>query len=184
MKSKSIKIYFLAAGLVIFTLTSCLKSSDNYIDFSKVGTLIELPLAAYRPTTHTPSLTVYKIAVQTYAAASTPSDLPVVVNIASPEPLGSDLTVTLAADPAALADLKTKIGNTSYILLPAAGYTITNPTTTIIAGKRTGTVTVKINTAVIDKTITTYILPISITDASGQAISKYKTVFYNIKVTS
>ncbi len=184
MKSKSIKMYFFTAGLVILTLSSCLKSSDKYIDFSKVGTLVELPLAGYLPSTHAASLTVYKISVQTYTASSTASDLPVVVNIASPEPLGKDLTVTLAADPSALTDLKTKIGNTTYILLPAASYTITNPTTTIIAGKRMGTVTVKINTAVIDKTITTYILPITITDASGQTLSKYKTVFYNVKVTS
>lgn len=184
MKTNSIKVYFLTAGLIICTLTSCLKSSNNYIDFSKDGTLIELPLAAYLPKTFTPTLTVYKISVQTYVASPTPSDLPVVVNIASPSPLGSDLTVTLASDPAALTDLKTKIGNTSYILLPAADYTISNPTTTITAGNRMGTVTIKINTAVIDKTITNYILPISIIDASGQTISKYKTVFYNIKVTS
>jgi len=183
MKSKFNKLYYLAATLLLFTSTSCLKSNDTYVDFSQVGTLIELPLAGYLPSTHTASLTVYKISVQTYVASSTPSDLSVVVNVASPEPLGSDLSVTIGADPQALVDLKTKIGNTTYVLLPASGYTISVPKTVIAGGKRTSTVTIKINTAVIDKSITTYILPISIFDASGQTISKYKTVFYNIKVS-
>lgn len=184
MKSKFSKLYYLAITILLFTSSSCLKSNDTYVDFSQVGTLIELPLAAYRPTTHTPSLTVYKISVETFMASSTPSDLSVVVNVASPQPLSSDLTVTIGADPQALVDLKTKIGNTTYVLLPASGYTITDPKTVIAGGKRTSTMTIKINTAVIDKSIKTYILPISILDASGQTISKYKTIFYNIKVTS
>lgn len=184
MKTKILKIYLLALTGTALLLSSCLKSTDRYIDFSQVGTLIELPLAAYLPTTHTASLTVYKVQVQSYKASATPSDLTVVANIASPEPLGGDLSVTLAADPEALTTLKSKIGNTTYVLLPPAAYSIPNPKVTIPAGQRQGSVTVKINSSVIDKTVTTYILPISIIDAGGQPISKYKTIFYNIRATN
>lgn len=182
MKTRLLNIYLFALAGTALMMTSCLKSSDRYIDFTQAGSMVELPLAAYLPSTHTPSLTVYKVQAQTYTQSSTPSDLQVAVNIASPEPLKSDITVTIAADPAALADLKTKIGNTTYVMVPDAGFSIPNPKVTIPAGQRTGYVTVKINSAAISKTPTTQILPISITDATGQTISKYKTIFYNIKV--
>jgi hypothetical protein len=66
--------------------------------------------------------------------------------------------------------------------LPTAAYSLPNPKTTIPANTRLGTVTFKINTSVIDKTVKNYVLPVSITDASGQQISNYKTIFYNIQV--
>jgi hypothetical protein len=171
------------AGIIIATgLTlmfgSCLKD-DKYVDFAGVGTTIELPLAAYSPSTI--GTGVYKLQLQSYIASTTPADLPVVVNVASPKPLTTDLVVTLGVDAAAFATYNTAAGN-KYVLLPAAAYTLTDPKTTIPANTRLGTVTFKINTSVVDKTVKNYVLPVSITDASGQQISNYKTIFYNIQV--
>ena len=121
------------------------------------------------------------MSVQTYEQSPTPAELPVVINVASPEPLGTNLTVTLAVDAAALANYNTA-NNKSYIILPPEAYTVSSLQATIPAGKRTAQVVFKINTAVIDNAITNYVLPVTIEDAGGQKISNYKTVYYNIKV--
>ena len=171
------------AGIIIVTgltliFSSCLKD-DKYVDFAGAGTTIELPLAAYTPSTV--GTGVYKLQLQSYTASATPNDLPVVVNVASPKPLNTDLVVTLGVDQAAFATYNTAVNN-RYVLLPTAAYSLPNPKTTIPANTRLGTVTFKINTSVIDKTVKNYVLPVSITDASGQQISNYKTIFYNIQV--
>ncbi len=175
MKSKLYKKISLFSLAAILFFSSCLKD-DNYVDFGAVGTLIELPLSAFNPNSRG-----YKLVVQNYAAATAQGDLTVVVNIASPEPLSSNLDVTLAADPAALTTYNTA-NSTSFILLPASAYSVASPKITIPAGQRTGNIVFKINTAAVGTTIKNYVLPISITDASGQKISNYKTVYYNIRV--
>lgn len=175
IKNKIITIVPVLLAAMAFSFSSCLKENDTYVDFSKVGTTIELPLAALNQETNV------KVVPKTYAASAAGSDLAIVVNIASPKPLSSNLTVTLGINANALTALNTATGG-NYIMLPTTGYTASNLTVTIPAGQRTGTVNIKINTAAIDKTKTKYVLPVSITDAGGEKISLYSTVSYNIKV--
>src|SRR5689334_3451139 len=90
------RLYYFTAILLsaaALSLSSCLKDNRG-ADFSNVGTLVELPLAAYYGTGN---LTPAAIPILT-----TPQTVPVVVNVASPKPLGSALTVTLALDQGAL----------------------------------------------------------------------------------
>lgn len=162
---------------VMTLFSSCLKENDTYIDFSKVGTLVELPLAARSPN----ALGYKRVVVPTYTASATPADLQVAVNIASPKPLDVALDVTLGTDAAALAGYNTA-NKTTYQLLPPNAVVASTVKVNIPAGERVAIATFKINTNVIDKTVTNYHLPISIQDASGQPISNYKTIYYNITV--
>lgn len=157
-------------------LSSCLKSKDTYVDFSKVGTTIELPLAALNQETGV------KVVVNKYTSSTTPSDLPVVVNIASPKPLNRALTVTLAVNANdAIGKLNTALPTRGYALIPSNVYSVASLQVTIPAGQRTATANFKINSSVIGTTNTNYVLPVSIVDAGGEQISLYSTVYYNIQ---
>ncbi len=177
MKININKIATIFLAVCALGLSSCLKENeDTYTDFTKVGTTVELPLAALNQETNV------KVVTKAYTASATPTDLPIVVNIASPKPLSNNLTVTLGVNANnALAALNTATGG-GYVLLPTAGYSASSLSVTIPAGERTATLNIKINTAAIDKTQTKYVLPISITDAGGEKISLYSTVSYNIRV--
>ena len=73
--------------------------------------------------------------LQHLAVASTPTNLPLLVNLASPKTSGFSLNVTLAVDQAALTAYNTA-NSTNYELLPAADYSIANLKVTIPAGQR------------------------------------------------
>ncbi|NEU09253.1 DUF1735 domain-containing protein [Flavihumibacter sp. R14] len=168
------------ASLIMATvllLSACLKENDDtYFDFASVGTLVEIPLSAYV------AKQSKKVQKQEYTASATPADLPVVVNIASPQPLSKDLKVVLGVNANdALAKFNTANG-TNYVLLPNTAFSVADLTTNIPAGQRLGTVTFKINTAAVDKTVSNYVLPVSIVDGGGEKISNYNTVYYNIVV--
>lgn len=178
MKKNNIKNLFLPALLVALSinLSSCLKSKDTYVDFSKVGTTIELPLAALNQETGV------NVVTKTYTSSATPSDLPVVVNIASPKPLDRALTVTLAINANdAIGKLNTALPTRGYVLIPANLYSVSSLQVTIPAGQRTATAIFKINSSLIGITNTKYVLPVSIVDGGGEQISLYSTVYYNIQ---
>ncbi len=163
MKRKNhtkIIVPFLAMMLM---LSSCLKD-DRYTDLSKGVPLVELPLAAYQAN---------KVIITTYTVASGVQTLPVVVNLASVNPLTTDLNVTLAVDNTNLSS--------SYQPLPTSTYTASNLVTTIPAGQRQGTVNFQINPASVGTTVKNYALRVVIKDASGQQISNYNTLVYNIR---
>ena len=171
------KIVPILLAVIALSFSSCLKENeDTYTDFTKVGTTVELPLAALNQETNV------KVVPVTYTASAAGSELEVFVNVASPSPLSTSLTVTLGINANnALGALNTATNNT-YIMLPATGFSASNLSVTIPAGQRTGSVKIKINTSTLSKTETKYVLPVTITDAGGQTISLYKTVSYNIKV--
>ncbi|RNL50547.1 DUF1735 domain-containing protein [Pedobacter jejuensis] len=171
------KLFPILLVALTFNLSSCLKPKETYVDFSKVGTTIELPLAALNQETGV------KVVTKTYASSATPSDLPVVVNIASPKTLDRDLTVTLAVNANdAIGKLNAAVPTGAYVLIPSNGYSVSSLKVTIPAGQRTGTVNFKINSSLIGTTNTKYVLPVSIVDGGGEQISLYSTVNYNIIV--
>ncbi|SEN15151.1 protein of unknown function [Mucilaginibacter gossypiicola] len=194
MKRTYIYLYTILAALTVF-LSSCLKSEKTFTDFSKAGTLVELPLAAYKGLNKTAP-----VALPIQAAAQT---IPVVINVASPVPLSTSLKVTLKVDEAALTALNNKniaqyksdstaaandtTGATAapdypvvYDLMPTAFYSISSLIATVPANQRTATINVSVITQNFDLE-KAYVLPISIVDASGQQISNYKTLFLNIQ---
>ncbi|MXV49882.1 DUF1735 domain-containing protein [Pedobacter sp. HMF7647] len=168
---------FIPGLLAVLTLSfsSCLKENeDTYVDFTKVGTTVELPLAALNQETSV------KVKVQTYTAADA-ATLPVVINVASPEPLKKDLAVTLGINANDALTAFNTANKTAYVLLPATAYTVSSLSATIPSGQRTATITFQINTAIVGTT-TNYVLPVTLIDASGEKISNYNTVFYNIVI--
>ncbi|WP_419801643.1 DUF1735 domain-containing protein [Mucilaginibacter sp.] len=171
------KIFPVLFIALVISLSSCLKSKDTYVDFSKVGTTIELPLAALNQETGV------KVVKNIYPVSTTSSDLPVVVNIASPKTLDHALTVTLGINANdAIGKLNTSVPTGGYVLIPANAYSVSSLQVTIPAGQRTATVNFKINSSLVGTTNTKYVLPVSIVDGGGEQISLYSTVYYNIIV--
>ncbi len=170
------KIFYIKGALTALTavtlLSSCLKDDSRYVDFASSKPLVELPAA-----TGVAGSGVFQ--ANSYAIVSTPTPLNVQVNVAAPKPLSSALTVKLSVDQAALTAYNTA-NNTNYTLLPAADYS-SSLSVTIPANQNSANLVVNINTSLIDPS-QSYVLPLTITDASGQQISNYKTLLYNIQV--
>ena len=163
--------------VLAFLMSSCLKANKaTYFDFASSETTVELPLAAYD------AKQVKKIQGQEFIASATPTDLPVVINIASPKTLSKALTVVLGVNAADALNKFNTANGTTYVLLPSNAYSAVSLSANIPSGQRIGTVTFKINTAVVGNIIKNYILPVSIVDAGGEKISNYNTVYYNISV--
>ncbi|HVB04604.1 MAG TPA: DUF1735 domain-containing protein [Chitinophagaceae bacterium] len=97
---------FLTGGLVLGTMlgtSSCLKNNKYYIDFSKVGTTVEMAMAPARAVTP-PNALGYSTSLGAgfyldsvnYSGNDT---LPIYVNVASPSVPTTATTATLALDP-------------------------------------------------------------------------------------
>lgn len=177
MKKKIYLLTTITLSAAVLSLSSCLKDGNKFVDFSNVGTLVELPLSAFSGTG--------KLTAAALAITDTPQTIPVIVNVASPKPLSSALTVTLALDEPALtaynhANGLDTGGNVPYTILPPADYTISNYKVTVPANQRQARMIIKVNTNVVDPA-GHFILPLSIVDASGQKISNYKTILYNVQ---
>jgi len=169
MKKRLYLITTLILSVAALSLSSCLKDPRAQ-DFSNVGAEIELPLAA----------TYYnKLVPAALPITATAQTITLVVNVAAPKPLGSALPVTLIIDQAAL-DAYNTANSTSYTLLPAADYSIASLKVTIPAGQHTVNVPISVNTSLIDPSAQ-YVLPLTLSDASGQKISIYKTLLYNVQ---
>jgi hypothetical protein len=169
MKKRLYLITTLILSVAALSLSSCLKDPRAQ-DFSNVGAEVELPLAA----------TYYnKLVPAALPITATAQTITLVVNVAAPKPLGSALPVTLVIDQAAL-DAYNTANSTSYTLLPAADYSIASLKVTIPAGQHTVNVPISVNTSLIDPS-GQFILPLTLTDASGQKISIYKTLLYNVQ---
>ena len=170
MKFKKYFLFIFSAWLLVFA--SCLKDDANFKDFSKVGTIIELLDADPALGLTTAALTFSK----------TPSDLATRVNVAAPYPLTSPLNVTLSIDKAAFATWKKVNADTTYELLPDSAYTVPSASITIPANTSVANYVVKVNSSKVDLAHS-YILPVSIADASGQNISgNFRTILYQITV--
>ena len=171
---KKIKINKVLAGvgalLLVGSLNSCLKNSQYYTDFTKITASVDLPLAAANNNKPVPF--AYD------AAASSPS-IPVVVNLASAQPLNSATTATLAVDATFLDSYNTDNG-TDYILMPADAYTVDSWDVNIPAGKRIDSMVVHFDFTKLDLTLS-YVLPLTISQAS-QPIEQWNHLMLNIQV--
>ncbi len=100
------------------------------------------------------------------------------VNIASVNPLTQDLNVTVDIDDAVISSYNAT-SDVKYEKLPEGSYSFTQKQVTIKAGERVGLFPLILFPDKIDPT-KDYMLPISIKDAQGQAISgNYGTIYYH-----
>lgn len=150
-----------------FLFTGCLKDEAPN-DFSTVGTIIEIPYAG---------LGYFSSAALIFSGTD-PVTLNFDVNIASPYPLSSDLTVTLGVD-----DSKRTAYNSSsdlqYEAMPSDHYSYTATSATIAAGSRIAHLSITFYPDKFDPA-KSIMLPISITDAQGNTISGNQgTIYYH-----
>ena len=103
----------------------------------------------------------------------------ITANLASVNLPTSPVKVTIAIDAAKIAAYNSANG-TSFQAFPAGSYKLLTTLLTIPAGQQTATTKVEFYKEALDPTIS-YLLPISITDASGKALSSNQnTIFYNV----
>ncbi|MGY0036816.1 DUF1735 domain-containing protein [Pedobacter sp. NJ-S-72] len=161
--------------LVIFSLltmtifSSCLKDK-TYVDFPNVGASIDLPAVAFKGIFQSITLT----------ASAGPTSYPVLVNVSVPNALTTPVNVVLKVDADALTNYNVK-NNTSYVLMPAAAFTITNFTATVPANQTSGSITVNFNTSALPAG-NNFVLPLTIVSSDAGTISQYKTILYNVSV--
>lgn len=173
--------------ITAFGLSSCLKDS-RYVDLSNVGTLIELPISAYYGAGNP--------VPEALPIKTTPQSFPLVVNVASPAPLGTAVNVTFKLNTDSLAKFNAQYVADStayandqtgtvpapsqagqYRLPPSGSYSISSMSVTIPANQRTASISISVITSMLTPGVL-YAIPLSIASASGQKISNYNTVFF------
>ena len=156
--------YKFVSLLLLFSITmaGCLKDTPA-VDFSTVGTVVEI-------------LPVNGGGLENFGAAELQFDpedqqdsADIDLNIASPKPLGTSLTVTVAVTDALRAAYNTANG-TDYDPMPDSVYSMPVKSGNIAAGDRLDTIRVIFYPAKIDTT-KSFMLPVSISTADGQTIS-------------
>jgi hypothetical protein len=169
MKQTLIKNFSMLLGLTaMLGFSSCLKDS-NYVDFGAVGTTVEIPLSGTANFSKGSLTESTDEIVKQFA-----------VNVASPKPLGTDLTVTLSVDAAALTAYNASQTAVLFEPFPTDSYTIDKTSVVIPAGTRTQVITVTFDKTKLDPA-KSYLLPITISDAQGQTINgNYRTKYYSI----
>ena len=168
------KTYFKYTGaimmLMMVTLFSCIKernSSTNLTDYPSVPEVAEISSPGFH--------------ALAFDLTTTPQTLNAYVNIASPQPVSQDVTVTLALDPNALTAYNSANG-TNYTMLDPSAYSIPNYKVTITKGSNLSSLPVTIFPNKVDLSKANAI-PLKITDASGRIISQnFQSVIYGIVV--
>ena len=176
MKNKFFKITgFIAFAAMIVILPGCLKENDaTFTDFSKTGETVIMQnsgLGNFKPAN-----------VDPYSADT--NIVEIVVQLNSEYTIGSDINVTIAVDDAKRVAYNASTAPPSNFLLMLPDMFKIGATQLVIkAGQRLAKTTVEIYSAKItaqdpDKS---WMLPISITNASGKTLSSnFNTMYINV----
>jgi hypothetical protein len=152
---RNIKIAILSGNIVLLLLlSSCLKNSPYFTDFSKVAPSIDMPLAAF---------TENGLDALSFTPADTPSTFYVYVNVASPKALGKPINATLGVDSIFLNAYDTA-QQAAYVVMPDSDYSLSTTTITVPSGQHLAFATLKIFTNKVDAS-QQYVLPLTITKA-------------------
>jgi len=164
MKNKNI-LTGLAALFCIINLSSCLKNKNEQPDFSGTTPVVEIPVGSPVGDGTVNSLSTSLI------QQDAPSDYIYYINYAASSTKSTDIKVTLSVDPATLAAYNSAhASDPALTIVPSNAFTM--PTTiTIPANQRRVQVPVKFMSTLLNPALT-YGLPVTITDASGEVISK------------
>lgn len=163
---------FCAVLLGMTALNSCVKSRGGLeTDFSNLQDFVIFQNGGL----------VNFTAANIAAGPSAPDTVTVnaIITLASKNVASSPLTVTVGLDDTQRTNYNAANG-TNYQPFPAAMYKIVNPTVTIPAGQSYAQVTVQVYARKVDPSVS-YLLPLTITDASGKNISgNMNTIYYHI----
>ena len=172
MKMRINKWISLLAGIMLLaSLDSCIKDKGYKGEtvFSNLQDHVEIVKSG---------LTYYSSAGVLFNGADT-ATLTLIVNLASVNLPTSPTQVTIGVDAQQIATYNTA-NNTSFQIVPSASYSVASTSLTIPAGQQYAQTTVSFYADSLDPSVS-YMLPISITDASGHALtSNQNTVFYHI----
>jgi len=168
--------------LLSLSLAGCLKDKPN-VDFSTTNSqyVAEISTSSVNSTTNAPSGGLAFFAGATLDASKTGLDtVTFTVNIASDYPPTKDIAVTLGINDAARAAYIADASKVQFLAWPSNAYTFPVTKGTVHAGQRLDTFSVYFNHDNLDPT-QSYMLPISITDASGTTISgNLSTIYFHI----
>jgi hypothetical protein len=178
------KRFLIIISCVIVVLTGCLKDKPN-VDFSNLGQVAEISTASTAPTANEPAsgLAYISSANLTLPSAQTdPDTVWFTVNIASDNPPSKDVPITLAVDQQALANYIADPTHVQYEVFPDSTYTLPTLTGTVKAVNKNRLDTFyvifypwKVSPAA------SYMLPLSITQATGCTISgNLATIYFHV----
>lgn len=168
-------------SIIVFALsaTGCLKDKPN-VDFSNIAPIAEISSSNINPTKNGPSagLDYFNQATLPYIGADTTFDVTFNVNITGEYPPNKDVTVTLAVDDAKRIAYNSNLAPADQYVLPAdSNYSLPVKTAVVKAGSRLATFTVIFFGLTLDP-VKNYMLPITLTDASGVTISGNLSTIY------
>ena len=166
--------------LISLFMASCLKDKPN-VDFSGQGYIAEISTSSLNSTPNAPSGGLAFFSGATLDASKQALDtVTFTVNIASDYPPTKDVAITLGANDAARAAYIADASKVQFLAFPSAAYTFPVTTGTVHAGQRLDTFTIYFDHSKLDPT-QSYMLPISITAASGVTISgNMSTIYFHI----
>jgi hypothetical protein len=169
------KTFFKYQGCALFlilllSLASCVKDRNGSVTLTDYPTVPEVAEIS-SPGFH----------ALAFNLTNQPQTVNANVNIASPNPVSEDVTVTLALDPSALANYNAANG-TAYTLIDPTAYSIPSYKVTIKKGQNLSSLPIIIYPDKVDLSKANAI-PLKITDASGRTISQnFQSVIYAIVV--
>ena len=166
------KIYISLLALIMLLLSACLKDKPA-VDFSTVGTIIEiLPVNGG-------GLENFDGAELNFDATEAMDSAAIVLNIASPNPLNKALTISMEVNDA-IRGTYNSANPVQYDAFPDSLYSFPVTSVTIPAGLHLDTLQVYFYPSKIDTT-KNYMLPISIQDAQGEPISgNFGSIYFHI----
>lgn len=178
---KRYKLFFITLGsIVTLSLVSCLKTDNQtYTDFSTSPAVVIFA----SPNSAAGGTSIVGLSSLSYAnfsfVSSDTATFQFYANYAGLTSAPSDLKVTIGVDDAKRTAYNTA-NSTSFQPLVASQYSIVTPSITIPkGGQYSGLMTVKLINKNIDPTVS-YMLPVSITDASGVKLSSnLNTIYFN-----
>ena len=168
-------------SIIAFALSStgCLKDKPN-VDFSNIKPIAEISSSNINPTKNGPAsgLDYFNQATLPYIGADTTFDVTFDVNITGEYPPTKDVSVTLAVDDSKRVAYNSNLAPADQFLLPAdSNYSFAVKTAIVKAGTRLAKFTVTFFPQTLDPA-KSYMLPITLTDASGLTISGNLSTIY------
>jgi hypothetical protein len=171
MKIKLNKWVALITGtfVLLVSLNSCLKNRNaSATDFSHLQDHVVLMNSG-----------LGAVSASNVAFNTDTTTITIMANLASVNPPASPVVVTIGVDAAQIATYNAS-HNTAFIVLPDSAYTLTSKTLTIPSGQQYASTTISFYKSKVDPSLS-YMLPISIKDASGKALSSNQnTLYFNI----
>lgn len=165
-------INYLPFIFLVSLLTGCLKKNDaTYLDFSQLQDQVILRSAGLS------NLKAANLRVDN--SSNTPDSIQIYTELASVNASPSDVNVTIGVDNNIVSTYNTNNG-TKFQPFPANSYKFVNNKLNIQAGNHYASTFLILDQTKFDPTVS-YMLPVTITDASGKALSaNQNTIYFNI----